>query len=147
MSRARTDADELRMEIEALIVRFAWRIDHERGWGVEELFTPDGVYAFGPVALEGRAAIAGFYEHRRGGGGRTSRHLFCNLHLRRVAAERAEGTCVLTLHAADGPPPHRLAPLLVADYDDVYVREADGVWRFERRFVTVLFGQVPQLGR
>ena len=109
-----------------------------------ELFTPAGVYALGPAALEGRAAIAAFYERRRGGGERTSRHLFGNLHLRSVAADRVEGTCVLTLHAADGPPPHPLAPVMVADYDDIYVRDVDGVWRFERRSVAVLFGQLPE---
>ena len=134
-----------RAAIEALITLFAWRIDHEDGHGVDELFTADGVYAFGSLgSLDGREAIAGFYKFRREAGPRTSRHLFSNLHIRRAEPDRVEGTCVLTLHAADGAGPHDTKPQMVADYDDVYVRGVDGVWRFERRSVSVLFGQLPQ---
>lgn len=137
----------LRPEIETLIASFAWRIDHVNGEGVADLFTPGGIYAFDGWAAEGREQIAGFYAQRQARGERTSRHVFTNLHLRTATDDRAAGTCVLTLHAADGPPPHPLSPLLVADYDDVYVRGADRVWRFERRSARLLFGDVPDLTR
>lgn len=141
-----TELTDIRSEIEALIAEFAWRVDHAGGEGVPELFTEDGVYSLHGMAAEGREQIEAFYEHRRARGERTSRHLYTNLHLRTVAADRAEGTCVLTLHAGDGPPPLPLAPLMVADYDDVYVRGVDGRWRFERRDARLLFGGIPNLG-
>ena len=137
----------VRPEIEGLIAEFAWRIDHANGEGVEELFTPDGVYAFNDWAAEGREQIADFYEQRRARAQRTSRHVYTNLRLRTASEERAAGTCVLTLHAADGPPPLPLSPLMVADYDDLYARGDDGVWRFARRSARLLFGDVPRLIR
>lgn len=134
-----------RSEIEGLIAEFAWRIDHVSGEGVEDLFTPDGVYAVNDWAAEGRDEIARFYERRRARGERTSRHVYTNLRLHTASEERAEGTCVLTLHAADGTPPLPLSPLMVADYDDIYVRGHDGVWRFARRSARLLFGDIPKL--
>lgn len=138
---------DIRPAIEVLIEKFAWLIDHEDGRGVAELFTAQGRYSLngGDLDLRGRSEIDQFYERRRAAGPRTSRHLFSNLHLDNGDDARAQGTCVLTLHAANGYPPHPLAPVLVADFGDTYVRDADGVWRFERRLVTPLFGTVPKL--
>ena len=135
----------IRSEIEALVAEFAWRIDHESGKGVADLFTPDGVYEMGPEALRGRAEIEEFYRRRREAGPRTSRHIFTNLRLWDVEANSARGTCVLSLHAANGTPPLPLSPLIVADYDDDYVRGPDGSWFFRRRAFTLLFGDLPKL--
>lgn len=149
---ARGDAADrvlhIRQEIEVLIERFAWLIDHEDGRGVAELFTTQGSYSLNGTQfnLQGRRSIDEFYEHRRAAGPRTSRHLFSNLHLVDGDETRATGTCVLTLHAANGHPPHPLEPVMVADYEDSYVRDADGIWRFEWRLVTTLFGAVPEIG-
>jgi hypothetical protein len=138
----------IRPQIEVLIEQFAWLIDHEAGRGVAELFAAQGSYSLngGGLNLQGRAEIDEFYARRRAAGPRTSRHLFSNLHLESGDETRVQGTCVLTLHAADGHPPHPLEPVLVADYGDTYVRDADGVWRFESRKVTKLFGTVPHFG-
>lgn len=139
---------QLHQAIEVLIARFAWLIDHEDGRGVAELFTTQGSYAVDGVelTLRGRREIDEFYERRRAAGPRTSRHLFSNLYLQNVDEARAAGTCVLTLHAANGHPPHPLAPVVVADYADTYVRDDHGVWRFDSRTVTALFGTVPRFG-
>ncbi|MCD0447979.1 nuclear transport factor 2 family protein [Actinocorallia sp. API 0066] len=137
-----------RPQIEALIAEFAFRVDHRDGEGVAELFIPEGSYSLGAIArLRGRAQIAEFYDRRRSTGPRTSRHLFTNLHVRTVDldAGRARGTCVLNLHAAQGTRPRPLSPVMIADYDDEYLRAADGTWRFVRRDVSVVFGQVPAL--
>jgi SnoaL-like domain len=135
----------VRPQIETLIERFAWLVDHEAGRGIADLFTPDGSYSLngGGLDLRGRTEIDQFYLHRRAAGPRTSRHLFTNVHLEAGDETRLEGTCVLTLHAADGHPPHPLQPVMVADFDDTYVHD-DGAWRFESRKVTTLFGTVPQ---
>ncbi|MGV0906705.1 nuclear transport factor 2 family protein [Mycobacterium novum] len=138
---------DIRPGIEALITQFAWLIDHEDGRGVAELFTAQGSYTLngGGLDLRGRAEIDQFYQHRRATGPRTSRHLFSNLHLTAGNEAHARGTCVLTLHAANGHPPHTATdPIMVADFDDTYIRNDDGSWQFERREVTTLFGRVPQ---
>ncbi|MGW4912731.1 nuclear transport factor 2 family protein [Streptomyces sp. NPDC004270] len=137
---------QIRPRIEALIAEFAWRIDHEEGRGVAELFTTTGVYALGGVGeLNGRDQIAAFYDWRRSGGPRTSRHLFTNLHLETLDldAGRARGTCVLSLNAAHGEGPHPLSPVMIADYADEYQRAENGEWLFARRDVSVVFGEVP----
>lgn len=135
----------VRSELEALVARFAWLVDHDEGRGVESLFAVDGVYAFAFGAMEGRDAIAGFYEWRRSGPTRTSRHLFSNLHVRGAGPVSASATCVLTLHAGDGEAPLPLDPVLVADYDDDFVRGEDGLWRFSRRQMSLVFGEYPHI--
>lgn len=139
---------QIRSRIEMLIERFAWLVDHENGHGVANLFTTQGCYSTsgGDLALKGRAQIDEFYTFRRAGGPRTSRHLFSNLQLHLVDQTRAEGTCVLTLHAANGYPPHPMNPVMIADYADSYLRDTDGEWRFKSRTVTTLFGDIPHLG-
>lgn len=135
----------VRAAIEGLISEFSWRIDHGNGFGVEELFTADGVYALGSAAkANGRDEIAEFYRRRRAAGPRTSRHLFSNLHFTSVSDDRAEATCVLTLHAADGIPPLPLSPVMVADYRDEYVWDGTA-WLFGRREIEVVFGAVPHV--
>lgn len=148
VANTRDDASEIRAQIEVLVAEFAWRIDHRSGHGVADLFTPQGRYMAEGEAfdLQGRDQIQDFYERRRAAGPRTSRHLFSNLHLEHVDGDCAHGVCVLTLHAANGRPPHPLKPVLIADYSDTYRRTSDGVWRFESRFVTPLFGSVPKFG-
>lgn len=138
------DVNSVRPQIEALIAQFAWDIDHQGGEGVPALFVPDGTYSLrGLGTLTGQAEIADFYRMRLAGGPRTSRHLFSNLHLRSVSPDRAMGTCVLQLHAADGAGPHPLSPVMIADYHDEYARTADGRWLFASREVAVVFGQTP----
>lgn len=130
----------IRTEIEDLIATFAYLIDHDLSEGVADLFTPDGSYGrSGGDRSVGRAAITAAYSARKARGTRTARHVFTNLHIASAAADWATGTCILTLYAADGPPPHPAEPLLVADYDDVYQRDDQGRWRFASRTVTHLF--------
>lgn len=135
----------IRLELEALIAQFAWRIDHDGGRGVEDLFTEDGVYGFEFGAMQGREAIAGFYRWRRSGETRTSRHLFSNLHVHAASDEKATASCVLTLHAGDGEAPLPLDPVMVADYHDTVVRCGDGAWRFAEREVALVFGEFPHM--
>lgn len=137
-------ASEVRSTLEALVARFAWQVDHRDGDGVEELFTPEGVYGFSFGDLVGREQIAGFYELRRAAR-RTSRHLFSNLHVHHADETSAAATCVLTLHAAKGSAPLPMDPVMVADYDDEFTRGDDGIWRFASRRVSLVFGEYPHL--
>lgn len=122
-------ASTIRLEIEAPVAEFAWRIDHKSGHGVADLFTEDGVYEMGPESLRGRADPEEFDRRRREEGPRTSRRIFTNLRLWDVESASARGTCVLSLHAANGTPSYPLSPLIVADYDDEYVLFGGFVFR------------------
>lgn len=136
---ADTDALLTRVAIDALIAEFAWRIDHGEAAAVAELFTEDGWYGRedGSRAV-GRDAIRSAYAARAARGKRTARHIFTNLRLTVDGPDRAHGTCILLLFAADGTPPHPAVPQLVQDYDDVYHR-VDGQWLFAQRSVRRLF--------
>jgi len=133
----------VRLEIDALIAEFAWRIDRGDPATVADLFTEDGWYgretgdrSVGRDAI--RAAYAARKEREKAAGVRTARHLFTNLRLQQSGPDDASGCCILLLFAADGPPPHPATPLLVQDYDDTY-RRVDGRWLFASRSVTKLF--------
>ncbi len=137
-----TDAP-IRGEIEALIAEFAWRIDRGDPATVADLFTADGWYGreTGERSI-GRDAIRAAYRARAArqaeAGVRTARHLFTNLRLERQEADRAAGSCILLLFAADGPPPLPAIPALVQDYDDTY-RRVGGRWLFASRSVAKIF--------
>lgn len=140
--RSPADLERLlvRLEIEALNAEFAYLIDHDRSEGVAELFTEDGVYGRSTgVASQGREAIARSYRIRKDRGARTARHIFTNLRLVHESGDRVRGTVILLLFAEDGVPPLPAQPMVVADYDDVYVRGADGRWRYQQRIITWLF--------
>jgi hypothetical protein len=149
-----TPVDELlaRVEIEALVAEFAWRIDHGETDRIADLFTGDGWYGreTGERSV-GREAIARAYANRAVVGQRTARHLFTNLRLTFRPEGSAEGTCILLLFAADGAPPLPAEPMLVQDYIDTYRKEA-GRWLFASRdtrrvFVSPAFRQALTLGR
>lgn len=136
----RTQEMLLRLEIEALNAEFAYLIDHDQSEHVADLFTEDGVYGRSTgERSEGREAIRESYRLRAEHGKRTARHIFSNLRLAIECERRVRGTVILTLFAADGPPPHPAEPLLVADYDDIYELCDDGKWRYRERMISWLF--------
>ena len=51
-------------DIEALSIEFWYRVDHQNGVGVADLFTEDGVYSVANGQSAGRAAIAESYVQR-----------------------------------------------------------------------------------
>ena len=57
----------IRAHIEALNVEFWYRVDHQNGEGVAELFCADGVYSVPGGRNAGRAAIAESYVKRAAG--------------------------------------------------------------------------------
>ena len=136
---APADSFETRSAIEALNAEFAWLIDHDHSDQVAELFVADGQYTAPGKEVVGRDAISAAYRDRSARGIRTSRHIFTNLRLQQLANGRVGGTSIMLLFGEDGPPPHPAKPLGVTDYDDVYVCEHDGKWRYASRRVTPLF--------
>jgi hypothetical protein len=145
MTLSPQDIAQMRQLIEALNAEFAWLIDHMDGAGVENLFTETGVYDMSNRVYRGRADIRSFYDARKSRGRRAARHLFANLRLIPESADRATGTVILTLYAYDGDPPYPTQAILISDYNDVYVSEPDGSWRYESRTIVPVFGRVPVL--
>ena len=133
-----------RLTLAALAVEFSWRIDHQAGRGVSALFTCDGVYGYAGFEMLGRAAIDAFYQERRERGKRLSRHLFSPARLERADGDSISAWSTLTLYAADGEPPFAANPIAIMDYHDQIVC-VGGVYLYARRWVTPLFGHMPQL--
>jgi hypothetical protein len=138
-----TPAERLH-EIAALrqnAIDYWYRVDHEGGAGVSEMFVADGVFHAGPgEPLVGRAAIEAFYAWRRERGERTSRHIVTNFHAAFDGARKARTTCVMILYATDGTPPHSgTEAAMVADMVDDCVKGDDDVWRYARRDFVPLY--------
>ncbi|WP_438391900.1 nuclear transport factor 2 family protein [Caballeronia sp. DA-9] len=130
----------IRAELEQLNAEFAYLIDHDKSEQVADLFTEKGSYGRSSGERStGRAAIRAAYAVRAQRGTRTARHIFTNLRLAYDGLDRVRGTTLLILFAEDGPPPHRAEPNLVSEYEDIYERGPDDVWRYASRLVTPLF--------
>jgi uncharacterized protein (TIGR02246 family) len=125
-------------------IDYWYRVDHQGGAGVSQMFVEDGVFHAGPGdPLVGREAIEAFYAWRRERGVRTSRHIVTNFHVAFDSARVARTTCVMILHGTDGTPPHRgTGAAMIADMIDDCVRGEDGLWRYARRdFVPLYLGE------
>lgn len=109
------------------VAEFAYRVDHERGMTVPELFSVDGVYEQDGQRSTGRDAIRATYVRRASLGQRTARHLFTNLRVRLLEEGVYAGTSIMLLFAENGEPPLPAIPLLVADVDDRYEVDDGGV--------------------
>ena len=130
-----------RQAIEDLIVEHAWLIDHSRANEVAELYTNDGrLLGVGPDKV-GRAAITHWAEQRATMTDRRSRHVQTNVRLEFIAHDAVRGTTVLTLYRHDGSGAGSPTPLLIGEYEDVYVKGTDERWRFRSRSLRVLFGE------
>lgn len=133
-----------RHAIEQLIVEHAWLIDHGQADRVPALFTPDGrMFGVGPDKI-GRDAIAAWATARAAMADRRSRHVMSNIRLQPSGPDKMRGTAVLTLFRHDGDGDSggagSPAPLMVGEYEDVFQRDATGVWRFAERRLVPLFG-------
>jgi hypothetical protein len=127
-----------------LAAAFAWDVDYQAGVGVSALFIADGVYGYAGFEMRGTAAIDAFYSERQARGKRLSRHVFSVPHIVSEQDGSLSAWSVLTLYAADGEPPFAPNPIAIMDYQDRIVRTQRGL-RYARRWVTPLFGHMPQL--
>jgi hypothetical protein len=129
----------VRAGIEALVVEFAWLVDHGRAAELPDLFTPDGVFLATGIELRGREALEARFSTRGARQDRTSRHVCTNLRIEMDGADRARGTVVLINYRHDGEGMGPPVPLLVGEWDDEYARGADGRWRFASRRLSRVF--------
>jgi SnoaL-like domain len=136
---SRDELVDIRFSLEDLNSAFARHLDHGELDALVELFTTDALYTHGPRRSEGRDEIRALFVNRTARGPRTSRHLYSGLRFDIADRNHATGASVCLSFAQDGSPPLPATPFLVADFDDVYVRCEDGVWRFEERHISRVF--------
>ncbi len=130
----------IRMALEDLNTAFTHHLDHGRIDELVDLFTEDAVYTHGKRRSEGREAIRDLFNRRADAGVRTVRHMYSGLKLEIESESAARGTSVCLTFAYDGPPPVTPAtPHLVADFEDLYRKCADGKWRLAVRNIHRVF--------
>ena len=131
---------EIRVALEDLNTAFCYHLDHNEVEALLDLFTDDVFYTHGPRRTNGKAELEQVLRSRTATSPRTSRHLYSGLRLEIESATRARGTCVCMTFGQSGTPPLAPAvPILVADFNDVYERGADGRWRIRERHIERIF--------
>jgi uncharacterized protein (TIGR02246 family) len=119
--------------IERLLSDFAWCADRGDGESIGRLFVPDGVLHVGGAILSGRDAIARDCERRHAEPGRKTRHLWSNLRVDAIDANRSQSTAVqITFEhrASDGS-----LQVRVNDVFDQLRRAENGGWLIEKRVI------------
>lgn len=143
------DELRLRVAIDALLAEFCWRIDRNKGVGVGDLFTPDGRLTVPgkpgepDQVFEGRAAIAARWAGRPATV--VTRHIYTNLRVLQQSDSRAEAQSVGIGIRHEGAGLGATVPLVITDFDDRLERDADGVWHFAERRITLVFAD-PSFG-
>lgn len=131
---------EIRIALEDLNTAFTHHLDHNEVDALVDLFTDDVLYTHGTRRSEGRESVEQLFRNRAAAGPRTSRHMYSGLRLDIESRDRATGTSVCMTFGQNGEPPLAPAlPILVADFNDVYVRCDDGRWRFRERHIERIF--------
>lgn len=120
-----------RAAIEALVLEYAWSLDHRRWHDIVDLCTPDAVLLIRRREIVGRAALMEWADLRAEKVRRRTLHQMTNLRLRAQSADEVEGVAALVLHIAQMGG-HRSFVDLIGEYRDEYVRTEEG-WRFRRR--------------
>ncbi|MDT7696965.1 MAG: hypothetical protein QOI75_6332 [Pseudonocardiales bacterium] len=129
----------LHSELLVVVTALWFEIDHGDGSGASAFFTPDAVLRFIDRSFRGTAEIDAVYRARTERGRRVSRHLVTNLHVVRADEASASVISALILFADDGDPPRpTVAPLMIADVVDEFVRTGDR-WLISSRHVREMF--------
>ncbi|MBR1217699.1 nuclear transport factor 2 family protein [Bradyrhizobium sp. U87765 SZCCT0131] len=126
-----------RTAIEAVLIEWAWLIDHGRATEAAVLFTADAEQSIAGVVASGNAAISAGLQRRAALTQRTSRHVVSNIRLDLAANGDIAVSSILTLYRSDDAAwPAR--PIMVADVADTFRRTDDG-WRIHTRTVSPVF--------
>src|SRR5262245_9103792 len=127
----------LRLEIQALTAEHAYRLDHGAADTLHQLYSADGrLLGLPPRDLVGREAIAAWGAERVKLP-RVSRHVETN-HRLWWSDEGLCGTLYASVFRSETPDAVDTTPLMVGDYEDLYVKE-DGEWRIRRRVIRKAF--------
>ena len=140
-----SDRSEDRAAIHALLMAYGETLDARDFYGFARLFARDGTYGGGAGGKGQRAAEAAetlrrIFAENPSGAGEPNFHLFFNEVVRFTGPDSAAATSKsLWMVPGDNGAP---APALMAEYDDIIVRE-DGEWKFARRQVRGLLPAAP----
>lgn len=127
------------LAIERLNSAFCFELDRGTPEGFAALFVEDAYYTHGPRESRGRVEILAFARSRTATAPRTARHVPAGLRVTFQGATDASGiSCCTTFAASALPPIASTIPVLVADFQDVYVKR-DGNWLFAERLIIPIF--------
>lgn len=138
---------DARLAVEALILRYAERIDRGDFAGVGELFAEGSIAGpDGTVLARGQAEVQALYERttrRYEDGTPRTKHVTTNLQIE-LDEERGEGAARSYFTVLQGLPGFPLQPIVAGRYEDRFARRADR-WSFrERRMLVDLVGDVSR---
>lgn len=129
----------LRLEVEALLVEWAARIDEGRASSAAELFCEDAEQTVLGTKTTGLPAIREALLRRERMSQRLSRHIVANFRIVSRADDLVAATWLLTLYRSDTDD-KPAKPHLVATVQDQLRRGADGRWQIWRRELSADFG-------
>jgi hypothetical protein len=138
---------DARLAVEALILRYAERIDRGDFAGVGELFAEGAIAAAdGTLLARGQAEVQALYERttrRYEDGTPRTKHVTTNLQIE-LDEERGEAAARSYFTVLQGLPGFPLQPIVAGRYEDRFARRADR-WSFrERRMLVDLVGDVSR---
>jgi hypothetical protein len=142
LSSASLNLPAARADIEAMLVEWAWLIDHGRAHEAIAFFTPEAEQTIQGDTAKGIAAIGERLRRRAAMQQRTSRHVIGNLRLLPESDTSVRGSWILTLYRTDGAADSAV-PHMVCDVEDTYTLTAEQVWKIASRRVVPVFAAAP----
>ena len=130
-----------------LEAKYWHEVDCNCGRKAHEFYLPDGVMVVGHNRFEGRDKIKEFYEWRLRqattaiSSVKTTRHLISNLFVESSDDGQARVLGIVSFYgaAARAPALQSKPPMLVADFVNECLRDADNRWQFKSRTLHPVF--------
>ncbi|OJZ73276.1 hypothetical protein BRW65_13350 [Mycobacterium paraffinicum] len=117
---------------------FAKNIDSGVATANVDLFTEDGEMGSAEHSIKGREQLAFVKAARDADVERRTRHQITNIVFHRTGADAAIAQSLLCVYVLGGA--DELTARAITVFDDEFVRDSVGRWRFSRRFATTLAG-------
>jgi len=134
--------DEIRnqLALERLNADFIFYLDNNEISSLVDLFTHDAQYSHGARVTNGHKELQVLFGKRLKGEARVSRHLQTGLRINFSSENEAIGQSVCLTFAGNRTPPFQGAdPLLIADFEDEYQRDENGIWKINSRRIHRIF--------
>ena len=129
----------IRLEIEALLAEWAWRVDEGNAASASDLFCEDAEQNLMGAKSAGLPAIRAAFQRRQDLVGRASQHVISNVRITEIAGDFVHAQWVVTLFRSDDVD-RPAVPFMVGAGKDRYRRMADGRLKIWRREVFPTFG-------
>lgn len=130
---------DLREKLGDIITAFCWYADHGKADKIPDLFTEDGCLNAPGMVVQGKADLTELFEGRAKQAGRSSRHLWSNMRILSVDADRIEAVVTATTYIGTGEPPMFPETTVVGDSYETFEKGDDGRWRFAERRLELVF--------